>query len=67
MKFQEKKPEKVEIPVEAKFLAKAGLAFLLLATAEPVDLDTNELLIPAFMSVHLVMIILGIYTIRRQG
>ena len=49
------------------FTIASGLSFLLLATAEPIDLDTNELLIPAFMSVHLVMIILGIYTIRRQG
>ena len=49
------------------FTIASGLAFLLLATAEPVDLDTNALLIPAFMSVHLVMIVLGIYTIRRQG
>ncbi len=48
------------------FTIASGLSFLLLATAEPVDLDTNELLIPAFMSVHLVMIILGIYTIRRH-
>ncbi len=48
------------------FTIASGLSFLLLATAEPVDLDTNELIIPAFLLFHLFTIVLGIYTIRRQ-
>mgnify|MGYP001158298749 CR=1 FL=1 len=47
------------------FTLVAGLSFLLLATADPSDLDTNAFLIPVFLSVHLLTAILGIVMIRR--
>jgi predicted neutral ceramidase superfamily lipid hydrolase len=46
------------------FTAAAGIAFLLLATAAPADIESY---IPVFLLVHLVMIILGVHTIRRSA
>lgn len=46
------------------FIAAAGIAFLLLATAAPADIESY---IPVFLLVHLVMIILGVHTIRRSA
>ena len=46
------------------FIAAAGIAFLLLATAAPADIESY---VPVFLLVHLVMIILGVHTIRRSA
>ena len=46
------------------FIAAAGIAFLLLATAAPADIESY---VPVFLLVHLVMIILGLHTIRRSA
>ena len=46
------------------FIAAAGIAFLLLATAAPAEIESY---VPVFLLVHLVMIILGVHTIRRSA
>ena len=46
------------------FIAAAGIAFLLLATAAAADIESY---VPVFLLVHLVMIILGVHTIRRSA
>lgn len=46
------------------FVVASAIAFLLLATAAPANVESY---IPVFLLVHLVMIILGIHTIRRSA
>ena len=48
------------------FTIVASLGFILLATSEPSELDTSVILIPVFLSVHLLMVVLGIYILRRS-
>ena len=48
------------------FTIIASLAFILLATSEPSDLDTSIILIPVFLSFHLILVVLGIFMIRQS-
>ena len=48
------------------FAGVAGAAFIVLAISEPIDLDTNAAIIPFFLVFHLLMIVLGIFMIRRS-
>ena len=48
------------------FTIVASLGFILLATSEPSVLDTNVILIPVFLSMHLLLAILGVFMIRRN-
>ena len=48
------------------FTIVASISFILLATGEPSDLENNAFLIPIFLSVHLLMVVLGIFILRRS-
>ena len=48
------------------FTAVAGLAFILMATGEPADLENSAFLITVFMSFHLILAILGVFVIRSK-
>ena len=52
--------------LSALFTAVAGLAFILMATGEPADLENSAFLIPVFMSFHLLLAILGVFIIRSK-
>ena len=49
------------------FAIVASLGFMLLATSEPSELDTSVILIPVFLTVHLLMVALGIFIMRRSA
>jgi len=46
------------------FIVASAIAFLLLATAAPENIKSY---IPIFLLVHLVMVFLGVHTIRRSA
>ena len=48
------------------FTAVAGIAFLLMATGTPADLEDSSFIIPVFMSFHLLLAVLGINVILRN-
>ena len=48
------------------FTIIASISFILLATGEPSDMENNTFLIPVFLSVHLLMVVLGIFIFRRS-
>ena len=48
------------------FTIVACFGFLLLATSEPQDIDTSIILLPFFLSFHLLLVALGFFIIRRS-
>jgi len=48
------------------FTAVASLAFILMATGEPADLENSAFIIPVFMSFHLFLAVLGVFVIRSN-
>jgi hypothetical protein len=48
------------------FTIVASISFILLATGEPSDMENSAFLIPVFLSVHLLMVVLGIFIFRRS-
>jgi len=48
------------------FTAVASIAFILMATGSPADLENSSFLIPVFMSFHLLLAALGINVILRN-
>ena len=52
--------------ISGLFTTVAGIAFILMATGEPADLENSVFLIPVFMSFHLLLAILGVFIIRSK-
>ena len=48
------------------FTAVASIAFILMATGTPADLESSSFLIPVFMSFHLLLAVLGVNLILRN-
>ena len=48
------------------FAVIAGIAFFILATTNPQELDTKVVLLPFVLSFHVILIVLGVLMIRRS-
>ncbi len=48
------------------FTVVGSLGFILLATLEPSELDTSVIMIPFFLTFHLLLVVLGIFILRRS-
>ena len=48
------------------FAVVTSIGFVILATMEPSQLDTSAIMIPVFLTFHLLLVVLGIFIIRRS-